>query len=338
MILGKRKISILFIVGVIINLTFSHCGKREKINYSEGNFESVTIKHVSTGLPTINSAVDANGNIYAICKNDIWKIEPGSKKEKIIFENGIGPNQIYKPLKIIFFNGQCWVNSLFYYKFIYCFSANSLNPKLENIKLIDFNCFDDFTPIRKDKIIAVNVYWRDGLLKVYDFKTGEIKRLGKPEFIKLMLKFNVNSASVAVLNDMAYVIQSIKPEIQIFSLKKLQKIDTISLTPPFYKKIPGKYNIGKYDHSSHINWMSKWTRLHNIFVENGWIFICYRKGYEKKFYYEIINANDRKHRWFIDETDNYIYDFKIVKGTVYIKMSEENEGGISWKEAELSLP
>lgn len=333
---GKLRVFRLTLMGLMFVVLLSCGDERIELRYKDVNYRISTVIHASNDIPAVNYAVKAHNNIFAANKN-IWKIDLSTGNEAIFIYKGIGPNEIVKPKRVVLFKDYIWINTWYDNRYIYRFSTKSPTLKLESIEFNRPYVCDDFEPLSDTKVAMVYAYWKEELLRIYNLENEEIKRCGKPDFIEIMNKFNVNNASIAVLNDIAYVIQSIKPEIQVFSLVDSTKIETIILDPPFFKKIPDKYEVNKFDRDAHYDWMSGWTRLVDIFAHGKWLLIKYRKGYENKYYYELINLDNKKERLFITETPDSIFDFKVKDKNVLVETYEQTEEKIIWKKAEILL-
>jgi hypothetical protein len=147
-----------------------------------------------------------------------------------------------------------------------------------------------------------------------------------------MLKFNINSASLCVLENNIYVAQNIKPEIQVVSLKTNKTIGLIKLSPPFYKPVPEKY-----DNQKHKEWMAGWTGVSDIFGKNGWLLVIYKWGYDHKYCYELLNLKNLNERFFINETDKRIYGFNVDANKINFEIFTELEEETLWQKASALL-
>jgi hypothetical protein len=273
-------------------------------------------------------------------KLSIWRVDLAGKKEEKIINSGIGPDEIFKAQKFVINKNKCWTNSYLEFNKIFRFNIKEDRPKIEFLRLpLRITRFDTLYPLSENSIACVNADWEDDLLKIIDLETGAIRGAGKPKYTKIMMIFNVNIASIAVQDDAAYITQTIDPLIQVFSLDQCKKIDEIPLSPPFYEPMPKKYDVDKNDDKALIEWMSRWTSLRAIYIDNEWLLLRYKRGFEPIYYYEIINLKNRLERIFIDETPENIFDFKVIdsKGKFLVRSCEEYEEETQWKTAEITL-
>ncbi|MCP4219222.1 MAG: hypothetical protein GY765_31600 [bacterium] len=70
---------------------------------------------------------------------------------------------------------------------------------------------------------------------------------------------------------------------------------------------------------------------------NGWLLVTYKRGYEDKYYYELVNLKDLSKRLYIPETPRKIYDFTVEGNRAILGVTEEIEEKIVWKKEELML-
>lgn len=339
----REAISIEWIFVIFMVAALLSCGgEKNELQYKKSEFRILSVSHVSQDIPSVNYIVKALNNFF-VTEKRVWKIDPENNKEDICIKRGVGPDEILDPKRIVFFNGNIWINARYISRHLYRFPAFPAAPaaasdwKLEILNFkTPFIC-DDFQPFQDNKVVMVYTYWKDELVRVYDLDTKEIKKGGKPYFIDPMKRFNVSSASVAVLGDKAYVVQSIIPEVQVLSLPSLEKVETIEMNPPFLKEIPAKYEIDKYDNRAHFKWMSSWTRLVDIMADGNRLLVKYRKGYEQLYYYELIDLDSLDRRFFIDETMYSVFHFEAHDKTIYLEIYEQQEEQIVWKKAEVSF-
>ena len=325
----------IFIFFVVAAL-FSCGGEKIEVQYKKAEFRILSVSHISQDIPAVKSAVKALNSIF-VAEKQVWKIDLENNKEYIYVKSGIGPNEILKPQTVVFFHDNIWVNLRYPERHIYRFPAAVSDLMLETLNFRAAFLVDDFQPLQDNKVVMVYTYWENELVRIYDLDTQEIKTGGKPYFVEAMKHFNINSASVAVLKDKAYVIQSIKPEVQVFSLPSLEKVEIIELNPPFFREMPPKYEVDKFDSGGHFKWMSGWTLVSDIMADGNRLLIKYRKGYEQLYYYELIDLDSLDHRFFIDETVDSVFHLKVRDKAIDIEMYEQQEEQIVWKKAEVSF-
>ncbi len=311
----KKIVLFLFIFS---SLFLTGCYDGNSIVYKKAIFKINTEKKL-VSIPYFDSVSLAdNGKVYLIFKG-IWEYDPNTEREEKITREGMGPNEVYAPNKILCEKESCWINS--YYPFNFIYRLNLFSTKIERVKLKEAISFDDFKVSQKE-LYMVNPYWKNSLVKILNLNTGEkIKECGKGKFIGLMMKFNVNQAHIAIGKNRIYVAQSIIPKIEVFSFG-CEELYKIKLSPPFYMRIPKKYNVKKYDEKGHREWMSRWTALDKIYLFNNWLFVMYKKGYEDRYYYEIFELNEKKSkRYYTRGTGIFIvnlendFNFEGVKST-----------------------
>lgn len=337
-LLADKKINYLLrallILLVIITI---ECNKHEKkAAYEKLEIRDKKILQISEEIPQVSGLAKLKENIFIISKNGIWVLDLNSKKEKILIKEGIGPDEIYKASRIIRFNDELYLNSYYQLNYIYHLSPKPDKFKLERIYL-DFPLdFDDFDFISDSVMVMVNVYWETGFIRFYDFKSKNTLKLGKSEISELMTRFNASWASLCVLGDKIYVVRSTKPEIMVISGKEKKISNMIKLYPPFFKPVPRKYNVQKYDEENHKKWMASWTLIYDILGKGDWLLVIYRWGYEQRYCYELINLKNLDHRFYIEETPAKIYEFEVHQGRVNFEIYVyEDEGDkISWQHAQ----
>lgn len=309
------------------------CGKGESIVYKELTPQGETIVIQTDDLPYVNSAVRIGERIFVVY-DDIWLIDLHEGKERIIVKDGIGPNQVYKPSRIVKFDQNLYTKSLYQLNYFYRFSLDSEDFKIERVPLKNPLGFNDFEFISKDLVVMVNVYWEKGFVRIYNVKTGDCQNIGNSKISDLMLKFNVNSASLCYTDDKLYIVQGIKPEIMVVSPGKNKVMDSIELSPPFYKPMPEKYKVEKYDQKMHKKWMASWTRISDIMGKGKWLLLKYRWGYDHRYCYELIDIDDTGNRLYISESPNDIYDFEVKDGKIFFEAFEQLDEKILWKKVE----
>lgn len=334
---SRKEISLGWVfVFFVVTALLSCGGEKVELQYKKAEFRELSVSHISQDIPSVKYAAKSPNSIF-VTEKKVWKIDLENHKEDIYIRSGAGPNEILKPKRIVFFNDNIWINLGYISRHIYRFPAAASDLTLEILNFQTALMFDDFEPIQGNKVLMVYPYWKNELVRIYDLDTKEITKGGKPYFIEAMIHFNINRASVAVMGDKVYVIQSIKPEVQVYSLPSLELVEIIDMNPPFFKEMPGKYEIDKFDNGAHFKWMSSWTRLVDVMADGNRLLVKYRKGYEQLYHYELIDLDSLNRRFFIDETVDSIFDFKVRDKTIYLEMYEQQEEQIVWKKAEVSF-
>lgn len=332
----KRLLFFCLKVLLVLIVTITTCCNREEKHafYEKLEIRDRKILQISEEIPLINDLAKLRDSIFIISKKDIWVRDLNSKKEKILIKDGIGPDEVYKASRIIRFNDELYLNSYFQLKYIYHLSPDPDKFKLERIYLDIPLDFDDFDFISDSLMVMVNVYWETGFIRFYDLKSKNYLKIGKNEISEIMGRFNVNWASICVLGENVYVVQATKPEIMVISSKEKKISNTIKLYPPFFKPIPRKYKVEKYDHNSHKRWMAGWTSVYNILGKGEWMLVIYRWGYEQRYCYELIYLKDLEHRFYIEETPSRIYEFDVHKNHINFELYEDEGAKISWQHAQ----
>ncbi len=327
-----------FLIAVLL-IHLASCNSEEKLSYKEIKLQNEIIEYKTDETVMYAKMVRDENRVFSITtESDVRLIDLGKKNEKILFKKGVGPNEVYEPYSIRLFDKKCWVSPMGPAKFIYYFNPDSVTPLLNRMEMKSQLRYDDFNFLSTDIVLMTFVLWDDGLLKVYNKKTNEMKAFGKHEFIDLMLKFNISKAHMVIIDQKAYITQSIAPEIDVISLENMKgKIDKITLSPPFYVHIPEKYIKNQNNHTAHLKWMASWTSVFDILHYNDWILVTYRYGYEYLYSYELFNLKDSNHRYYINKTISRIYDFKVENNRVIFNICDQEEEGVIWKKMEAVL-
>ncbi len=320
---------------VVILLSACSSGNVD-VQYVKVDIKNEKILFESDELLYMEFACKVKSSIFVI-SNGIWVVNTETKAAEKIINDGIGPKNTYKAKRIVKFKNDLYINSYHDRKFIDQFSADSRPIKLKRKEFESPTSFDDFEILSDSTLIAANPYWESGFIRIFDLTTGSIKRIGNNEIDALMMKFNINSASIAVNKNNAYVCQSTKPKIQVVSVKDQAIIESINLSPPFYSAIPSEYKVEKYNHKAHKQWMSGWTKIYDLIAHEDWLLITYKRGYEEKYYYELINFNNKNKRYYITETDLRIFDFHVNGRQIDIEMVKQAEEKLIWLKADLSI-
>ncbi len=312
--LGGRFSSLLFFL--LIGTVAISC-RKEKIVYKKMSIKIIQKLMIGKGDFYYNWASISENTIFFV-RNGIWKVTLGERLEKIINE-GVGPEEVYAPNKIHCTGKACWINS--YYPLSYIYKLNSENNELERVSLGSPFYFDDFQ-INRNWLVIINPYWKDNLVKILDLEKAEIvKACGKRYFIPLMKKFNVNEGNILVLNGNIVANQSILNEISIFS-KECSFERKVKFNPPFYKPMPSKYRVEKFDDEAHRKWMSKWTNVYKLLGSGNWILVIYRLGYEKVYFYEYFNPNHSRIRYFSGRSK---IEMLNLRGKNFVGMLDDGE-------------
>ncbi|HLP60086.1 MAG TPA: hypothetical protein VK186_14700 [Candidatus Deferrimicrobium sp.] len=257
------------------------------------------------------------------------------KTGEIIFKDGPGPDEVFHPNRIISWDGNIYINSYYDSRFIYKFNPDSQRLKIELINLGKNISFDNFGFISKNLLVMANVNWYDGLVQIYDREKNTFKKIGTPTYIKAMEKFNVSAAILCIANDMIYLVESIKPEVKVISIAQEKIVKSFVLSPPFYIAIPSRYTPKKYDMKAHREWMASWTSISDIMVNQGWLLVQYKWGYDFLFGYELINPINPNNRYYIAKTTAQVYDFSMEGKKIRFYMAENSKkGDLEWKTAE----
>ena len=327
----RKKIYYLILFFTIF--LFSYCNRNSSLSYKliSPEIKSTETIYRSENIPSISCQARIKNKIIAI-SNDIVLIDLDKKQDRIIFKNGTGPDQVYKPSRLRIYNQDIYINSFYSLNRIFKISGIDEEIKLEQVNFgINIFDIDDLKFISEDTLVLANVYWPDHLIKIYDSKKHRIlKKIGKSKKDKLMMKFNINQASICVVKDKLYIIESIAPEIIVFSLEKYTMVEKIVLNPPFYKPHPKKYKVNKYDDKGHKQWMSSWTSINDILTDKAWILIKYKKGYEPLYFYEFIDLKNKSNRLYIPETSSNIFEFSIEKDFIKVWATKLDGENIEW--------
>jgi hypothetical protein len=93
--------------------------------------------------------------------------------------------------------------------------------------------------------------------------------------------------------------------------------------------------VQKYDLKNHRKWMASWTSISNIMVNNGWLLVSYKWGYNWGYAYELIKLKNTWERYYIKRCSNHIYNFGIEGNRVTFDLVEEtDQGDLKWQKAE----
>ncbi len=332
-----KPFTFLFFAAILL-VYFSGCSsKDDTLNYKPTTINSTSIEFTSVDIPYAGSSVKIDGKIYTISRKT-WEIDLKTGIERVAFEDGVGPDSIFAPSRIRFYNKELWVNSYKSNRFLYHFlNVTDAPPTLNVLRFDNALCFDDFQFISPNKIALTYTYWEDGLVRIYDLGTKKVEQqFSKPHVIDIMGKFNVNTASMYYYQDSLYIVESITPAIKVISLPDNSESE-IQLSPPFFQPIPETYKVNKFDQNSHKAWMAGWTSVSNIMGSNGWLLVTYKRGYENKYYYELVNTKHLSKRLYIDETPNNVYEFKVEGNVAHLGVTEEKGENTLWKKEQVSL-
>lgn len=316
------------------------CSKNSKteISYKELSLAKKSIEYISRDIPHVINSLKRTQDRIFLTFHGVYEINLREKTEKLLFKNGAGPDEIYEPYLISIWNGDIYINSYYDSKFIYKFNSNSPRLEIERVNIGQPKNFNGFGFISKNLLVMANVNWYDGLVRIYDREKDTFKKIGTPTYVKTMDIFNVSAAHLCFDDGMIYLVEGIKPEVKIISAAQAKIIKSLILSPPFYIAIPPKYTAKKYDDKAHREWMASWTSISNIMLNNGWLLVRYRWGYDFLFGYELINLEDPGNRFYIDKTTELIYDFSMEGNNVRFYMVESPDvGDLTWKTADASI-
>lgn len=327
--------SIILIIALFL-VILSGCNPG-KVTYKELKIEKEEIEYSTHEIPNVFFATRIDNKIFVI-EEEVWKIDLDKKTEQIIIKNGIGPNELYNPEKIHHQGHYVWINVINPVEYLYGFSIDAEPLILERKRFTNQIRTDDFAFISPDKVALTYVYWDDALLKVYDYKTNKIKNYSSSKKIPLMYRFNISRSSITIVNNTAYITQSILPEIQVIPLdEKKENITSIHLSPPFYKAMPEKYIQNSNDNRAHKRWMASWTSIFNINSYGDWILVTYKYGYDFEYCYELFNLKNTKKRYYLNNLADRIYEFRVMDQTVEFRSFESLEESTLWKKLRTQL-
>lgn len=315
------------------------CSEKSKIeiSYKELSLSNKNIEYISRDIPYVNSLKREKGRIFVIC-HDVHEINLQEKTERLLFKDGLGPDEVLNPKRITSWDGDIYIISRYQLGFIYRFDPGSQKKKIERVNVGKVISIDAFGFISKNLIVMANVNWYDGLLRIYDREKDTFKKIGTPTYVIAMEKFNVSDAFLCIDGGMIYLAEAIKPEVKVISAEQVKIVKSLILSPPFYIPIPPKYAVKKYDEKAHREWMASWTSISNIMLNNGWLLVRYKWGYDFMFAYELINLKDTDNRFYINKTSEQIYDFSVEgKNVRFYLVERPEEGELTWKTAEASI-
>lgn len=325
---------------IILMTSSIACSKNSKteINYKELSLANKSIEYISRDIPHVINSLKRKQDRIFLSYQGVYEINLREKTEKLLFKNGVGPDEIYEPYLISIWHGDIYINSYFDSKFIYKFNPDAPRLKIERVNIGQLKSFNGFGFISDNLLVMAYVNWYDGLLRIYDLEKNTFKKIGTPTYVKTMDKFNVSAAFLCIDDGMIYLAERIKPEVKIISAAQAKIIKSLILSPPFYIAIPPKYTAKKYDDKAHREWMASWTSISNIMLNNGWLLVRYRWGYDYWFGYELIKLDNPDNRFYIDKTTEQIYDFSMEGKNVRFYMVESPDvGDLKWKTAEASI-
>lgn len=329
--------SLIVAICIVLMAGLISCSKKKEIHYKELLLVKKNIEYISRDIPYANSLKRNKDQIFVICKG-VHEINLHEKTEQKLFRDGLGPDEVLNPNRIISWDGDFYINSKVQLEFIYKFNPDPREKKIERVKIGMGMCFDDFGFLSKNLIVMAKVYWLDGMVQIYDREKDSFKKIGTPSIIQAMDRFNVSAASLCIDDGMIYVVESIKPEVKIISAEQAKIVKSLKLSPPFYIAIPPEYKVKNYDNKAHREWMASWTSISDIMVNNGWLLVQYMWGYDFLFGYELIKLDDPDNRFYIDKTNEQIYDFSMEGKTATFYTVECIEiGDLRWKTAEASI-
>lgn len=314
------------------------------VKYTKLNLKTDSIRKLAASTQCLVNfdAVRAGNKVFAIY-NGIWQVDLDTGKEELLFQHGVGPNQIYYPNNLLHFNGRIYAKSGMASKYLFHFSP--AEAELKQLTTLAFNGkdsfdFDDYAFTSESILVSAYPYWKDELIRRFDFgKKKYTKRIGAPTVIPLMKKFNINAAYVCALNEKVYVAESIKPEVKIVSSKTFEIIDSLKLSPPFYVPLSSikEARADKYNSATDRIWMAKWTIIRNLIAADQWLLVKYHWGFERRYNYELINLKAPHQRYYIDESPYFIFHMEIKDNHAVFTASEEREDKLAWLQLDVEL-
>jgi len=170
----RKKIYYLILFFTIF--LFSYCNRNSSLSYKliSPEIKSTEIIYRSENIPFVSCQARIKNKIIAI-SNDIVLIDLDKKQDRIIFKNGIGPDQVYKPSRLRIYNQDIYINSFYPLNHIFKISSIDEEIKLEQVNFgVNIFDIDDLKFISKDTLVLANVYWPDHLIKIYDSKKHRI--------------------------------------------------------------------------------------------------------------------------------------------------------------------
>ncbi len=289
------------------------------INYKALEWGTPKVIAKSPEIPFFVDAAEADNKVF-FTNNGLWMMELTKGEGKLLFKNGVSPEDIFLPLCVKLYKGKIYVNSNMPAKNLYCFSPSAPDFELElkpygvGLALL---CHD-FIMLSENKMLMAIALQNKDLIRIFDFeKHAIVKAFGKPTFHPLMRRFNVNRATVCILDKNLYVVERIVPKILIFSMDNYEAGPSIELAPPFYEPMPKKYK------AKHREWMASWSGVFEVNGDKNWLLIKYRWGYGDKMAYELINLNTPNNRLYLPPSSKIVYDFKIEGNRAHFKFIED---------------
>jgi hypothetical protein len=250
--------------------------------------------------------------IYATPDNRILLFNTQNKNERCLSKNGVGPDEILSPRSIKVVANMIWVNSYMDTN-LATMTLGDQKPRIDKIP-VNMN-MDDFIVQDKEHVVLSNPYWEDRLLKIFNLRARQVEKgFADREYTPIMMRFNVNYASLARDLSSLYVCQSISPIVKKYNVKRgFVLTESFNLQPDFYRALPEHYNLEKYDSkNAHRDWMKQWTPLVNVFACQDWVLVHFKNGYEPRNYYCYFKSGDPKRIcYYSGEMPFEIYDFMM---------------------------
>jgi hypothetical protein len=262
--------------------------------------------------------------VYATPDNRIILFSTQNSNELCLSKNGVGPDEILNPRSIKVAAKKIWVNSYMDAN-LAMMTLGDQRPRIDKIP-VNMN-MDDFIIQDKEHVVLSNPYWEDRLLKILNLRTRQVEKgFARREYTPIMMRFNVNTVSLARDVTSLYVCQSISPIVKKYNPQRgFELTESFNLQPDFYRALPERYNLEKYDpRNAHRDWMKQWTPLVNVFACQDWVLVHFKIGYEPRNYYCYFKSGDPKRICYYSEEVSFeIYDF-IMNGETPIFYAFDN--------------
>ncbi len=333
----RRQFSIL-VPALIYVLSLMSCMNQDPVTYSEVTEIETARKCTFTGVGPIRDWAVYNGDMIVVQREDgVVRIDGQNGETDVLFDVGQGPESVLEPWRISACGDTAWVCSFHLVNFVYRIQLNGEPPRIEQFKLPLSSDFDDVVGLADGSLGCSYVYWDDELVRVISPEGKQAVTLGQATHMDLMKKFNVNEARLYAVGDTIYAIQSAVPEIQVLDRTKPGgEIQRIELNPPFYKPLSEPYNVQKYDEKGHREWMAHFTHLDEITGSGRWLLIRFETGFEWEYYYELLNLDNLRNRYYWGPMDAKIGTLREEDNSLVADALRETEDGMEWLEYRFS--
>lgn len=333
----KRQFLIL-ILSVVSVFLYQSCSEAERVTYSQiTEIESIH-KCTFTDIGHIRDWSVYKGDLIVAQREDgIVRINGENGAVEVLFDVGQGPESMLSPLRICVGADTAWVCSMHLLNFVYRIQLNENPPGIGRFELPFSSNFQDLVALSDGSLGCSYVYWDDDLVRVVSPGGKQTEALGQPTHMELMKKFNVNEARLYADGDTIYAIQSAVPEIQVLDRTRPGgEMQRIKLNPPFYKPLSEPYNVQKYDFEAHYRWMAHWTHLDEITGCERWLLIRFETGFEWEYYYELLNLDNLKNRYYWGPMNAKIGTLRKQENALVADALRETEDGMEWVEYQFS--